>query len=241
MQLVRSRAATNLAVRLVAVNSGVILNAALYPGAHRRSSAVGQDRFQTPGFPVSKLEVPRDRALPVSLLNLRAAVGTTASAQTERLLSALLFSFDWHGNGNSSFWNAVKWVLCSREKNIPGPDDAPFWNSGYLLEGIIDRDGAKPELITIHAQLVPPSRGAPVSIEISGARSEPTAVVEQLALSILKALRREPTTGSWNAQAEADRFEQEAVGRYAGGCGRKRGRRLNRLGHWAGRPKRWQA
>lgn len=210
LQTIRSPGLTNLAVRLVATQSGVLLDAALYPLPLREP---GQWAGLAAGrlMPLlGKLEVPRDRAVPVSLLNLRAAVGTAASAQTERALSALLF----HRLAAEREIFVLERRQMGRlewEKELAGSDDRAFWNGSFLLEGLIDRDGTAADTVTIHTRLVPPGNGPVVSIEASGPRRDLPLVTEHLTARILTAMKREGAVKAWNPAAEAERFEQEAT------------------------------
>src|SRR5438477_3906732 len=83
IQLLQSGTNGTLAVRLVAVNSGVVLDSALYPFPVRESEEWTSSSCARLALLFPKLAVTRDRAVPISQLNLRAAVGTAASAQTE--------------------------------------------------------------------------------------------------------------------------------------------------------------
>ena len=43
-------------------------------------------------------------------------------------------------------------ALLGEEKDLK-PDDSPFWNGSYLLEGILDQNGYTKEMITLNARL----------------------------------------------------------------------------------------
>lgn len=206
---IKSAGATTLAVRLIAVNSGVVLDAALYPyplpdPAHWTEVASGRlGRF------VAKLDVQKDQAIPISILNLHAAVATPAAAQTERELSTLLF--------HRLVAEPEVFVLERRqlgraqwEKTL-ALDESAFWNGGYLLEGVIDSKGTADNTITINATLHPPKGGKPINIEVSGPRLEPARVTELLAQRILEALHTRSAAELWDRDGEAERFEQESM------------------------------
>jgi len=199
--------ATKLAVRLVAVNSGVVLDAAVYPlplPEPARWTEVASARLARLQ---PKLRVPRDRAVPISILNLHAAVATPDAAETERALGTLLF----HRLAREPEIFVLERRQLGRaewEKTL-AMDEKAFWTGGYLLEGLVDREGTSRETITVNAQLFPPANGKPVAIDISGPRRNLPEVADQLARRILTGLRSDSKGSSWDRTAEAERFEQE--------------------------------
>jgi hypothetical protein len=210
MQTIYSSAGTNLAMRLVAVNSGAVLDGALF--RLPLPDAVEWQKLATnrllPLLP--KLTVPGERAVPISLLNLRSAVGTPASLLTEKSVSALLFhrlmvEQDFFVLERRQMGKLV-W-----EKDLPGPDAQPFWNGSFLLEGVLDRDGVDPDVLTIHARLSPPGQSSPIELQASGPRTKPDQAVEQLVSRILSALHRQSTVATWSPDNEAKRYEEEAA------------------------------
>jgi hypothetical protein len=163
LQPLVSAKGTNLAVRLVAVNNGVVLGAVLFPLPLKDTDKWGEFVAKKFAPLLPKLAVTRSQAVPISFLNLRSAASTSTSAQTERSLNALLY----HRLTQQPELFVLERKEMGRlewEKNLAGPDEGQFWNGSYLLEGTIDRDGPSPDTMTIHARLMPPGQQMPVEL-----------------------------------------------------------------------------
>ena len=74
----------------------------------------------------------------------------------------------------------------------------------------MDRNGYSKDTITINAQLTPPKGGAPVSIEITGARTNLNEVIDRLAEKVCASLKLAPAAAPWNAADEARKYFEEA-------------------------------
>jgi hypothetical protein len=201
---------TNVAVRLIAVRSGVVLDAGLYPLPLKDGMQWSELLTKRFAALFEKLSVERAAAVPISFLNLRAAVSTPASTQVERSLSTLLY--------HRLMQERELFILERRElgrleweRNLAGPDTGEFWSGSYLLEGAIDREGTSASVVTIHARLIPPNKGEAKEFTASGPRRNLIEVANQLALKILDALHRAPAVTAWNPDNEAARYEEEAA------------------------------
>ena len=208
LEAVSTSDSTNLAVRFVAVNSGVVLDSAVYrfplPEPTRWTS-IASGRL-APLVP--KLQVQKMQAIPISILNLHAAVSTPEATANERALNTLLF--------HRLVLEPDVFVLERKqlgraewEKNLAF-DETTFWSGGYLLEGVIDRDGAARDAISVNARLIPPNQGPPVSIDVSVPKRDLPAVADLLAQKIMASLRRQSAVSLWDRSIEAERFEQES-------------------------------
>jgi hypothetical protein len=209
LQPITTPSATNLAVRLVSTGSGVVLD--VLQVSLPLKDPIPWGRFVAERFAplMPKLTVPRSGALRISFLNLRSAVSTPESRQTERLLGTLVY--------HRLMQEREVFVLERREmgrldweKNLAGPDAGEFWTGSHLLEGVLDRDGASPERVTVHWRLTPPGQGAPVEVETTGPRHDLVAVAERLTRQILAALHRETSLVVWDPDKEAARYQAEA-------------------------------
>jgi hypothetical protein len=209
LERVTTPVSTNLAVRLIAVSTGVVLDAAVYPLPllQPTSWADLETSRLAPTFP--KLAVKKGRAIPISLLNLHSATATPETAITERGLTTLLF--------HRLVLEPGIFVLERRqlgravfEKGL-ALDDKPFWSGGYLLEGVIEDEDRQRGTIRVSARLSSPNQGAPVALEVSGFTRDLPAIAAQLAQKILRAMGQNSVAPTWPRESEAERFEQEAA------------------------------
>jgi TolB-like protein len=199
---------TNLAIRLVAVKPGVVLTGGSFPWPLKdaaqwtESVRSGLDSF------LPKLTVLSRNAIPISVVNLRSAVSTAETLETERQLKVLTIQ---RLSREREFFvmERQRMQLLSDEK-LYHADDSAFWKGSYLLEGVVDQNGYSKETVTINARLTPAKGGAPVLLEAGGSRTNLAAVVNQLAWKISAALKVNSTVKEWNAQDEAAQYYEEA-------------------------------
>ena len=200
-------------VRLVAVKPGVVIGAVRSAWPVSDSLAWARwvaNRFR-PLFP--KLGVQAKDALPISVLNLRAAARSAEEEAMERQLTVLaierltreqeLFVLERRRLG-----------LLSAEKELKGMDEAAFWNGSWLLEGVIDRKGYSKDTVTVDARLLPPKGGAPVPVELSGSRTNLAGLVDELANKVLQGLKIGRQSAPWSAADEAEQYFAEGSWAY---------------------------
>lgn len=201
-----------LACRLVAVESGVLLDSQLAPPA-----------MKDPGewIPVlaaavrrvhPKLAVRAGQAVPISVAGLRAAAGLEAD---ETPFAALLI----HALAQQPGFVVLerhRLGALAQEKEF-GPDiAAPFWASRLLLGGSIERDPQAPDGLIVKARLQPP-RGAALEFSVTGKRANPGVLAGDLARRTAEALHQPWSAAPWDAGAEAGRFAREARAAYSVG------------------------
>lgn len=208
LDVVRTRQATNLTARLVAVKPGVVLTDGSFPwpvtnpAACSEAVAIGLDSF------LPKLALLSKDAIPLSVVNLRSAVASEAGAETERELKGLTIQ-RLSQEPQLFILERQKLQLLGDEKRLK-IDESAFWNGAYLLEGVVDRNGYSPDRVTINARLTPPKGGAPVLLEAAGSRTNLAEVVNQLAAKVIAALPVTPVTKPWNTADEAAQYFSEA-------------------------------
>ena len=197
-----------LTTRLVAVKPGVILNTENYdlPIAEPVPWANFAAR-RLAGF-LPKLAVLPKEAIPLSVVNLRSAITTPAGADTETELKRLLIQ-RLTKERQIFVTEREKLTAAAEEKGLAA-DDSAFWDGSYLLAGTVDQHGYSQETITINAQLTPPKGGTPVTLEVSGSRTNLTAVINALALKVVAALSVQPTATQWSPDDEAAQYLAEA-------------------------------
>jgi hypothetical protein len=195
--------------RLIAVKPGVVIadERVPFPKDHEAESVKTLVSQLQPMF--SKLAVKPGDAVPLSVLNLRAAVRAPGDQSLEHELTLLLihrltrerdfFVLERRRLGDVLFEKALQ------------PDDAsPFWTGRYLLDGSFEQDGSAPDAITLHIRLVSPQGGVTNALQVTGSRMNLNALVEKLVGQVLAALKKDSGPGSWQPLAEAEQFAAEA-------------------------------
>jgi hypothetical protein len=198
-----------LACRLVAVETGVVLDSQLAPPAMKdpgewiASLADGVLRSH------AKLAVAAGRAVAISVAGLRATAGLEAD---ETPFTALVI----HALAQQPEFVVLerqRLGALAQEKEF-GPDVAtPFWASRLLLGGSIERDPQVPDGLVVKARLQPP-RGVALEFSVTGKRANPGALAQDLARRTAEALHQPWSAAPWDAGAEAARFAREARAAY---------------------------
>lgn len=208
LNVVRTPQATNLMTRLIAVKPGVVLTDGSFPWPLKdtvqwsESVATGLKAF------LPKLSLLAKDAIPISIVNLRAAVSSTSEQETERDLKLLTIQ---RLSQEQQFFvlERQKMQLLSEEKELKS-DESTFWDGSYLLDGIVDQNGYSKDTITINARLTPPKGGVPLSFEVSGSRTNLADVVNRLATKVTELLKVSSNIKEWNAAEEAVQYFDEA-------------------------------
>lgn len=211
MLLTRITEGTNQFVqaRLIAVKPGVVIAGTRAPWP--LGDASGWAHWLAGHYErlLPKLAVPVRDAIPISVVNLRAAVRTAAAQETERQLT-LLATERLTRERELFVLERRRMDLLSAEKELQDVGESAFWNGSYLLEGTIDRDGYVQETVTIDARLVAPQGVTPTTISVRGARAKSGELIEQLTSKILEALRKPTRNSVWQPEAEAAKYFDEA-------------------------------
>ena len=208
LDVVRTPQATNLTARLIAVKPGVVLTDGSFPWPLKdttqwsESVAVYLDSF------LPKLTLLAKDAIPISIVNLRAAVSSTDEQETERELKLLTIQ---RLSQEQRFFvlERQKMQLLSEEKELKS-DESAFWDGSYLLDGTVDQNGYSKETVTVNARLTPPKGGAPLSFEVSGSRTNLSEVINRLAAKVTELLKVNATANEWSATDEAQQYFDEA-------------------------------
>jgi len=196
-----------LNTRLIAVKPGVALVAEKYPWP--LSDPTGWTAFYARHLDVflPKLTVLVKDAIPLSIVNFRSAVTSAEAGETERQLRLLTIQ-RLTREPQLFVLERQKLQLLGEEKELKN-DDAPFWNGGYLLEGVLDQNGYSPDSLTLNARLTPPKGGPPMTFEVSAARTNLVEIVNQLAMKLDAALKVNAAAPTWNAADEAAQYYAE--------------------------------
>ncbi|MDB6027039.1 MAG: Calcium-binding EF-hand-containing protein [Verrucomicrobiales bacterium] len=202
-----------LHARLIAVKPGVVLDViqAPWPLSDPGQWVKGVAAHLQPLLP--KLGVLQKDALPISILNLRAAAHSTESTRIEQELTLLLT--DRLTRERDLFvLERRRMEALTSEKELSQKVNTPFWNGAYLLDGVIDREGFNVEQITVNARISPPNGGTPTEIAVAGPRKDLPAIVEQLTKRILEALKKRASAPAWKPSDEAAHYADEAQWAY---------------------------
>ena len=195
--------------RLVAVKPGVELGLADYdfplpdPGEWSKLLA-GQFAPL-----LSKLTVLRQDAVPISILNLRSAAASAEGDVLERQLTLLLHD-RLMTERNLFVLERRSMETLMGEKEEKPVSESPFWNGSYLIEGTIDPQGFNSNQVTVDIQITPPDKKNVIALEVSGARSNLTQVINDLALRIAGSVSKGSVSAKWSANDEAERYFEEA-------------------------------
>ena len=196
----------NLTTRLIAVKPGVILADEKFSvGDIVRWSSEYANHF---GAFLPKLTIAPGDAIPISVVNLRSSIQAGLEAETERELKSLTIQ---RLSQEQRFFvlERERMQEMEREKGF-NADESAFWDGSYLLEGSVDQNGYSRDVITVDVRLTPPKGGAPLSFQVSGARTNLTEVINQLADKIVGLLNVKSVVPKWRAADEASRFYAEA-------------------------------
>jgi len=202
-----------LQARLIAVKPGAIVAAvrSAWPVPDQVEWTKWLARYFEPSLP--KLAVPAKDAVPLSVVNFRSALQSSDAQELERQFT--LLTLERLSRQREVFvLERQRMELLTEEKELRGiPEDA-FWNGSYLLEGILDREGYSKERVTLSARLIPPRGGKPVSLELSGSRTNLGDLCSELASRVIATLHLGGGVAAWNPADEAERYFEEAKWAY---------------------------
>ena len=206
--VVRTKAATNLMTRLIAVKPGVILADGSFPWPLKDTASWAESAATFLNSLLPKLALLPKDAIPISVVNLRSAIQSAEGEEAERQLKLLAVQ---RLSQERQFFvlERQKMQLLSEEKELK-VDDSAFWNGSYLLEGVVDQNGYSRDVITINARLTPPKGGVPLLIEVSDSRTNLSGVINHLAEKVTELLKVNSSVPEWNAADEAQQYYDEA-------------------------------
>src|ERR1017187_9712453 len=206
--VVRTKQATNLMTRLIAVKPGVILTDGSFSWPLKGTTSWAESVATYLNSFLPKLALLPKDAIPISVVNLRSAVQSTEGQEAERQLK--LLTIQRLSQERQIFvLERQRMQLLSGEKELKA-DESAFWNGSYLLEGVVDQNGYSKDSITINARLTPPKGGAPLLFEVSGSRTNYSEVINRLAAKVVELMGVSSAVKEWSAADEAAQFFDEA-------------------------------
>lgn len=199
-----------LSVRLTAAEPGVVLGSALFAIRKDDSASLARDiaaRF-TPLWP--KLNVKREQALPISLLNLRCPV---KSAATEELEKQLTFLFANRLMAQPELFVLERWRLedAAFEKAFAHATDGGFWNGSYIVDGEIQTSGTTPCEVRVKVFARSPRGKEDVkTIEAEGSSDKLPELASALAEQFATVFAKQPAATAWAPLDESREYLREA-------------------------------
>ena len=202
-----------MAVRLVAVNPGVILWS-----LHQPLPLENVDDWQTTirsriEAALPKLSVLAADAVPLSVVSVTSGVKRRDFLRIEGELRQLLIHRLTH-EPSLFVLERQQLELLDREKSQPGPEnplaEQPFWTGRHLIEAELNQDLNDGTKLDVTVTLTRPGQQQPKRLAATGRSDQLSALAEDLVKQIVRTLDREPTGAAWPAKAEAERFFQTA-------------------------------
>lgn len=202
-------------VQLSAVRPGVILAHTPFP---RPSEGENIEKFVdlimsrfAPLF--RKMDVNRNEAIPVSVLNMRAALESDRARRIEESLTGLLISRLVHEKKlfvlERREMEAMRW-----EKDFAGVGQDPFWSGCYVVDGGISFSGVDQEVLEVVLRIRPPGSGELLSVKAKGQSRDLPKLADTMAEQILQALQRQTDSLPWDPLEEARQYLEEAKWAY---------------------------
>jgi hypothetical protein len=195
-----------LAVRLVAVHPGVIVGAwqENSPPADLAEWSRATTAVVTALLP--KLQVTREAAIPISVVNLRATRARAEAAGIESELTLLLIHRLAHEPALFILERNQMDVLLNEKRE----EQVPFWTGCNLIDGDIEQNLTEPDQLTIRVRLQPPDKSRAAQIVHTCRSTELLQAADILSHEITRQLKREPTATGWDAAREAEQFWHDA-------------------------------
>ncbi len=191
--------------RLVAVQPGAVISELVLPESiepNVRAKAI-VERF-APLF--EKLSMPRNEAMPVSIVGYHAVVNDPALIEIESGLGTLLARrLIRERNVFVLERQRLESVDAEHESGALGPE--PFWSAGAIIEGTIE---AKDDRLLIKTWVR--RAGAPgMTADLQTDRKSNDALAAKLAAQILEKLGQSRTAPDWHPAEEAAELKREAA------------------------------
>ncbi len=194
-------------VRLTAVALGdALYDGQIAPGNDPAVAAQTIARLVSGYAP--KLRLDPAKAVPISVLNVRAESATTESTTLERRLTLLL---------ESRLAAVPEYVVLERrhagalgfERSL-NPDARPLLQGSYLVDGSFSLPLAGRGDMTVRLRMVS-SEDGPQTLEVRGDANDLPGLVEKLTAAIRQATGRASDPGVWQPENEAHEYLLEAL------------------------------
>ena len=156
-----------------------------------------------------KLTIPADRAIPLSVLHLRAAAETPQAREIERALALGLIHRLTH---------EPTFLVLERERlDAPGTqreryaaDAGEFWSARWLIDGTILQAPDDPAQLTLKLRVRQPGSDTAHESTHRCRAGDTAAALDAFTRDLARTLGREPGPTPWSATREAARWLEEA-------------------------------
>jgi hypothetical protein len=214
--LLRTRQVAGHAIveaRLVQVNPGLVIDAIYAPAPLPDQAEWAHHMAQRTSAQMQKC-MARD-AVALSLVGLRSPLSTGRGL--EETMSVLLADRLSHETRIHLLDRASLDKLAEEQSLTSGPAE-PFWKGRYVVDGTVETDGLKSDMVRVKIQLRPNDTAAPsLAVETVGERGKLESIVEALVSQIREALALGGTERPASAPGEAAIYLRDA--QWAAACG----------------------
>jgi hypothetical protein len=195
-----------VAVRLIAIGSGAILEA-----SHVRWPVDDLEKWVKAitaqyATPLARIAVPGDRLVKISLLNFSSPSSTAAAQLLDRELATLI-RLRLSREPEIIVLERQEMLALAFEKELAAATEK-FWTGSYLLGGSVNRDASTTNTVTLDLELTPPAASAQ-KIHLEGSRRDLPALANSVAAAVLKCIQRVSAV-SWSPASEAKAYLDEA-------------------------------
>ncbi len=196
-------------LRVVAVGPGVLLASRHDDQPITDLPAWSRTAAETIAGLASKLVVPQERSIPISVVGLRTVTEQAGGKELERDLSALLVHRLAH---QPEFFvlEREQMLALQEEKSWEPATASAFWTGAYLVDGTIATAGEGGSNLTVNIRVRGRNGAAPATIELAGQRNNLIELAEQAARRLAVTLGPQPVAKAWDASSEAADFLREA-------------------------------
>jgi hypothetical protein len=202
------RRSDGLHVRLTAVNLGYALFDDVVPGT-ADSTVAAKVLVHLVADDAPKLKLTPKRAIPLSVLNLRADASTVDAASLDRDLSLLL---------ESRLAAVPEYVLLERrhadalgfERTLSEPGPSALLHGAYLIDGSFQvapgSDG-----FTVSIRIRSAKLGQEITFQVPGSRKELASTVEIISQKIAEKIDAPVSAAKWSPTQEAREYLREGI------------------------------
>jgi hypothetical protein len=191
--------------RLCAVGSGVVVGWQIDDGPLPDPEAWAQIMAKRVANWRAKLGIARERAVPISLVDIRSATDSEKSNTSGQTLRTLLGS---RLTAEPELFVLERWRLeeLAWEQVLDGNPFPEFWNGAWLLDGSVTDAGGQVEL----SMRLRASAGKEIRWTRRGSDRDLMRLVNELTTDVLERLAAGKSPTAWDSQSEAKEFLAEA-------------------------------